>query len=64
MCRNLDDASPRPVFAGLNDGGVMRALLVPFLAAGVAVSGCATKKYVTREVGEVNQKLYNLTPEM
>lgn len=42
----------------------MRALLVPFLAAGVAVSGCATKKYVTREVGEVNQKVDNLTTEV
>jgi outer membrane protein OmpA-like peptidoglycan-associated protein len=42
----------------------MRAVLVPFLAAGVAVSGCATKKYVTREVGEVNQKVDNLTTEV
>ena len=42
----------------------MRALLVPFLAVGVAVSGCATKKYVTREVGEVNQKVDNLTTEV
>ena len=42
----------------------MKALVVPFLAAGVAVSGCATKKYVTREVGEVNQKVDNLTTEV
>ena len=42
----------------------MRAVLVPFLAVGVAVSGCATKKYVTREVGEVNQKVDNLSGEM
>jgi peptidoglycan-associated lipoprotein len=42
----------------------MRAALVPFLAVGVAVSGCATKKYVTREVGEVNQKVDNLATEV
>jgi outer membrane protein OmpA-like peptidoglycan-associated protein len=42
----------------------MRAVLVPFLAAGVAVSGCATKKYVTREVGEVNQKVETLSGEV
>jgi peptidoglycan-associated lipoprotein len=42
----------------------MRAVLVPFLAVGVAVSGCATKKYVTREVGEVNQKVDTLATEV
>ena len=42
----------------------MRAALVPFLAVGVAVSGCATKKYVTREVGEVNTKVDNLATEV
>ena len=42
----------------------MRALLVPFLAVGVAVSGCATKKYVSREVGEVNQKVDTLATEV
>ena len=30
----------------------------------VAVSGCATKKYVGREVGEVNQKVDTLTTEV
>jgi outer membrane protein OmpA-like peptidoglycan-associated protein len=42
----------------------MRTVLVPFLAAGVAVSGCATKKYVSREVGEVNQKVETLSTEV
>ena len=42
----------------------MRAVLVTFLAVGVAVSGCATKKYVTREVGEVNQKVDTLSTEV
>ena len=42
----------------------MRAVLVPFLIAGVAVSGCATKKYVSREVGEVNQKVETLSTEV
>jgi peptidoglycan-associated lipoprotein len=42
----------------------MRAVLVPFLAVGVAVSGCATKKYVSREVGEVNQKVDTLATEV
>ena len=42
----------------------MRAALVPFLAVGVAVSGCATKKYVSREVGEVNQKVDTLATEV
>jgi outer membrane protein OmpA-like peptidoglycan-associated protein len=38
--------------------------LVPFLLAAVALSGCATKKYVGREVGEVNQKVDTLTTEV
>jgi peptidoglycan-associated lipoprotein len=32
--------------------------------ASVAVSGCATKKYVAREVGEVNQKVDTLATEV
>src|SRR6185295_18110251 len=32
--------------------------------AGVAVSGCATKKYVSTEVGEVNQKVDTLSAEV
>jgi outer membrane protein OmpA-like peptidoglycan-associated protein len=42
-------------------------MIVPFLVAGmagVAVSGCATKKYVGTEVGEVNQKVDTLSGEV
>lgn len=39
-------------------------LIVPCLVAGVALSGCATKTYVTREVGEVNKKVDNLSAEV
>ena len=42
----------------------MRKVAVPVLVASVAVSGCATKKYVTREVGEVNQKVDTLASEV
>jgi outer membrane protein OmpA-like peptidoglycan-associated protein len=42
----------------------MRAVIVTFLAVGVAVSGCATKKYVSREVGDVNQKVDTLATEV
>ena len=45
----------------------MRSKIVPFLVAGmagVAVSGCATKKFVGTEVGEVNQKVENLSGEV
>jgi outer membrane protein OmpA-like peptidoglycan-associated protein len=39
-------------------------MIVPFLLAGVAVSGCATKKYVGMEVGEINQKVETLSGEV
>ncbi len=42
----------------------VRTIAVPLLVAGLAVSGCATKKYVTREVGEVNQKVDTLASEV
>ena len=42
----------------------MRIATVPCLIAAVAVSGCATKKYVGREVGEVNQKVDTLATEV
>ena len=42
----------------------MRNVLLPCLIAAVMVSGCATKKYVGREVGEVNQKVDTLTTEV
>jgi peptidoglycan-associated lipoprotein len=39
--------------------------LLPFLLVGVvAASGCATKKYVSREVGEVNQKVDRIGTEL
>jgi outer membrane protein OmpA-like peptidoglycan-associated protein len=43
---------------------LVRTIAVPLLVASVAVSGCATKKYVTREVGEVNQKVDTLASEV
>jgi outer membrane protein OmpA-like peptidoglycan-associated protein len=42
----------------------VKALVVPVLVAGVALSGCATKKYVSREVGEVNTKVDGLSAEV
>ncbi|HUG52171.1 MAG TPA: OmpA family protein [Vicinamibacteria bacterium] len=42
----------------------MRSIVVPFVAAGMALSGCATKKYVGREVGEINQKVDALSSEV
>jgi outer membrane protein OmpA-like peptidoglycan-associated protein len=42
----------------------VRALIVPCILASFAVTGCATKKYVTREVGEVNQKVDALGSEV
>ena len=35
----------------------MRTLIVPLLAASVALAGCAKKSFVQREVGEVNKKV-------
>lgn len=42
----------------------MKAFILPVVVAAVAVSGCATKKYVSKEVGEVNQKVDNLSTEV
>ncbi len=42
----------------------MRAVIVPLLAAGLAVAGCAKKSYVHREVGEVNQKVDAVSAEV
>src|SRR5206468_5191185 len=64
MCRSPETRPPGRAAPGDNNGGPMRAALVPFLAVGVAVSGCATKKYVSREVGEVNQKVDTLATEV
>jgi outer membrane protein OmpA-like peptidoglycan-associated protein len=37
---------------------------LPLLVVSVAVSGCASKKYVSREVGEVNQKVDAVSAEV
>jgi peptidoglycan-associated lipoprotein len=42
----------------------MRTLIVPLLAASVAVAGCAKKSYVQREVGEVNKKVDAVSAEV
>ncbi|HSD67089.1 MAG TPA: OmpA family protein, partial [Vicinamibacteria bacterium] len=42
----------------------MRTLIVPLLAASVALAGCAKKSYVQREVGEVNKKVDAVSAEV
>ncbi len=42
----------------------MRVMIVPLLAAGRAMAGCAKKSYVHREVGEVNQKVDAVSAEV
>ena len=42
----------------------MKSIILPVLVGSVALSGCATKKYVSREVGEVNQKVETLSTEV
>lgn len=42
----------------------MKKSIVPLLLVGGLVSGCATKKYVGKEVGEVNKKVENLSGEL
>ena len=42
----------------------MKSFILPILVVGVAVSGCATKKYVGKEVGEVNKKVDNVSAEL
>ncbi len=42
----------------------MKGFILPCLVASVALSGCATKKYVAREVGGVNQKVDGLSTQM
>jgi outer membrane protein OmpA-like peptidoglycan-associated protein len=39
-------------------------IMVPLLAAGVALTGCAKKSYVQREVGEVNKKVDAVSAEV
>jgi peptidoglycan-associated lipoprotein len=42
----------------------VRRIMLPLVVLSVAASGCATKKYVSHEVGEVNQKVENLSGEV
>jgi outer membrane protein OmpA-like peptidoglycan-associated protein len=42
----------------------VRRIILPLVVLSVAASGCASKKYVSREVGEVNQKVDNLSSEV
>jgi len=42
----------------------VRTLIVPLLAASMAVAGCAKKSYVQREVGEVNKKVDAVAAEV
>jgi outer membrane protein OmpA-like peptidoglycan-associated protein len=42
----------------------MRPFVVPLIAVALSVSGCATKKYVGREVGEINQKVDTLSADV
>jgi peptidoglycan-associated lipoprotein len=41
----------------------LRSIILP-VAVAVAVSGCASKKYVSREVGEINQKVDAVSTEV
>jgi len=42
----------------------MRVPVLPLLVVSMAVSGCASKKFVSREVGEVNQKVEAVAAEV
>jgi outer membrane protein OmpA-like peptidoglycan-associated protein len=42
----------------------MRSEIVLLVVAGVALSGCATKKYVGKEVGAVNEKVDTLSTDV
>jgi outer membrane protein OmpA-like peptidoglycan-associated protein len=42
----------------------VRRIILPLVVLSAAASGCASKKYVSREVGEVNQKVDNLSTEV
>jgi outer membrane protein OmpA-like peptidoglycan-associated protein len=42
----------------------VRTLILPLLAASVALAGCAKKSYVQREVGEVNKKVDAVSAEV
>jgi peptidoglycan-associated lipoprotein len=42
----------------------VRTVIVPLLAASVALAGCAKKSFVQREVGEVNKKVDAVSAEV
>ena len=42
----------------------MKTVIVPLLAASVALAGCAKKSFVQREVGEVNKKVDAVSAEV
>jgi peptidoglycan-associated lipoprotein len=42
----------------------VRTMIVPLLAASVALAGCAKKSFVQREVGEVNKKVDAVSAEV
>ncbi len=42
----------------------MRSIILPCLVLSLAGGGCASKKYVSREVGEINTKVDTLTTEV
>ena len=42
----------------------MKGFILPCLVASIALSGCATKKYVAMEVGGVNQKVDGLSTQV
>lgn len=42
----------------------MKKLILSVIVLSVAASGCATKKYVSKNVGDVNQKVDNLSGEV
>ncbi len=42
----------------------MKRMILPLVVLSIAASGCATKKYVTKSVGDVNQKVDNLSGEV
>ena len=42
----------------------MKNFILPIVVVGIAASGCASKKYVGKEVGEVNKKVDNVSAEL
>jgi len=43
---------------------LVRRFIMAIVVAGVAASGCATKKYVSKEVGEVNKKVDGVSAQV